>query len=238
MLALVSMRFKQPGVVKQNKFGAVSHSTVWASDEKLKFIFPFQLTTNLRTLRQKAASVLKDMSNELSKIGAASSTADQRRVFVTACKPIQEFSEVSICVTSWTKNNYTDLNSFLVWEWHCARCRKESGRRPKTSHRGYCKGYLQDIFNTNAVNIDAFFLWPSPYCRMWSITFIIFLFLFVLVLFIPRYLNSYLHRLSFFPSPFFPPEMLSYPAFGQALTVYRFSIQPLSPPFPVQLHYT
>ncbi|PAV24074.1 actin cytoskeleton organization [Pyrrhoderma noxium] len=73
MLALVSMRFKQPGVVKQNKFGA--------------------LTTNLRTLRQKAASVLKDMSNELSKIGAASSTADQRRVFVTACKPIQEFSE-------------------------------------------------------------------------------------------------------------------------------------------------
>ena len=63
-------------------------------------MFPLQLTTNLRTLRQKAASVLKDMSNELSKIGAASSTADQRRVFVTACKPIQEFSEVSICVTS------------------------------------------------------------------------------------------------------------------------------------------
>ena len=67
---------------------------------------------------------------------------------------------------------------------------------------------------------------------MWSITFIIFLFLFVLVLFMPCYLNSYLHRLSFFPSPFFFPEMLSYPAFGQALTVYRFSIQPLSPPFP------
>lgn len=73
MLALVSMRFKQPGVVKQNKFGA--------------------LTTNLRALRQKAASVLKDMSTELSKIGAASSTADQRRAFVTACKPIQQFSE-------------------------------------------------------------------------------------------------------------------------------------------------
>ena len=35
----------------------------------------------------------------------------------------------------------------------------------------------------------------------------------------------------FFPFPIFPPEMLSYPAFGQALTVYRFSIQPLSPPF-------
>ena len=39
MLALVSMRFKQPGVVKQNKFGAVSHSAIWASDKRLKFMF-------------------------------------------------------------------------------------------------------------------------------------------------------------------------------------------------------
>ncbi|KAI5121380.1 hypothetical protein M0805_001193 [Coniferiporia weirii] len=73
MLALVSMRFKAPAVVKANKFGA--------------------LTSNLRTLRQKAAVVLKEIAAELSKRGAQESTSEKRRAFVDACKPIQEFSE-------------------------------------------------------------------------------------------------------------------------------------------------
>ncbi|KAH8116753.1 actin cytoskeleton organization protein [Phellopilus nigrolimitatus] len=73
MLALASVRFKAPAVVKANKFGG--------------------LTVSLRALRQKASAVLKEMASGLGKIGAQASTSEKRRAFVDACRPIQEYPE-------------------------------------------------------------------------------------------------------------------------------------------------
>lgn len=75
LLNLSSLRFKQQAVVKANKFG--------------------QLNQNLRNLRAKAATVLKDVSAELGTIGAEESTSEQRRAFADGtCKSLQQFDEV------------------------------------------------------------------------------------------------------------------------------------------------
>ncbi|KAH8113723.1 hypothetical protein DFH11DRAFT_316816 [Phellopilus nigrolimitatus] len=57
MLALASVRFKAPAVVKANKFG--------------------ELTVSLRALRHKASAVLKETASGLGKVGTQASTSER-----------------------------------------------------------------------------------------------------------------------------------------------------------------
>ena len=91
LLNLLSLRFKQPAVVKANKFGQVIVVHVYPFDSSSP---QAQLNQNLRNFRSKAASVLKDVSADLTKVSADESTSDQRRAFADACKSLQEFNQV------------------------------------------------------------------------------------------------------------------------------------------------
>ncbi|KAH8104402.1 hypothetical protein DFH11DRAFT_1749179, partial [Phellopilus nigrolimitatus] len=69
MLALASVRFKEPAVVKANKFG-------W-------------LTANLCTLLEKENTDLKEMASALAKTVTYVSTSERRCAFVDRCRYIQ-----------------------------------------------------------------------------------------------------------------------------------------------------
>ncbi|KAH8093180.1 hypothetical protein DFH11DRAFT_1684515, partial [Phellopilus nigrolimitatus] len=73
MLALGSVRFKEPAVVKANKSG-------WH-------------TANLCTLLEKENADLKDTEIALAKTGTYVSTSERRCAFVDGCRHIQEFAK-------------------------------------------------------------------------------------------------------------------------------------------------
>ncbi|KAG1756688.1 N-acetyltransferase B complex non catalytic subunit-domain-containing protein [Suillus paluster] len=74
LFAVESHRFKTASVVKIHKLGA--------------------LVQSLKDIRSKASAVLKTMSNDLVKMGEVAGSAERRKSFVEACKPIMEFPKL------------------------------------------------------------------------------------------------------------------------------------------------
>jgi len=74
LFAVAICRFKSAAVLKANKLSALAQS--------------------FKTIRNKATSVLKSMSEELSKLGAQEGTSENRKRFVEACKLLEELPEL------------------------------------------------------------------------------------------------------------------------------------------------
>ncbi|KAG6336410.1 hypothetical protein ID866_2683 [Astraeus odoratus] len=68
LLAVETLRFKTPSVVKIHKLG--------------------NLATMIKDIRQRVNSIVKEMSSELLKVGEAEGTVDRRSAFVQACVPV------------------------------------------------------------------------------------------------------------------------------------------------------
>ncbi|EPQ58725.1 hypothetical protein GLOTRDRAFT_13884, partial [Gloeophyllum trabeum ATCC 11539] len=74
LFTIETLRFKPASIVKIHKLGA--------------------LVASCKTIRTKAADVLKEMSAELTKISEKEGTQERRKAFVELCKPVQATGQI------------------------------------------------------------------------------------------------------------------------------------------------